>query len=170
MDATRPYILVVDDLADSADSLAELLILWGYDAEPFDSGFAALAAARARRPDAVLLDLGMPGMSGLQFALRLRDLPGCEATPLVAVTGYQALTLQAREVGIDHYLLKPILDLSVLKGLLGQLTASAEPSRPRAKPRRPLQAFTTGTVVQVCLLVGSAPTEVWSGSAPGGEV
>ena len=137
MNATRPYILVVDDLADAADSLAELLALWGYDAEPLYSGSAALEAVRTRRPDAVLLDLGMPEMPGLQFALRFRGLPGCDATPVVAVTGHHTLTLQAREMGIDHYLLKPILDLSTLQELLDRLTASTELSRFRVQPRCP---------------------------------
>ena len=145
MDATRPYILIVDDLSEAADSLAEVLTLWGYDAEPIYSGAAALDAARARRPDAVLLDLGMPGMSGLQFALRFRELPGCGSAPLVAVTGHDLFTLQAREVGIDHYLLKPVLDLSVLKRLLERLTASTEPLCLRAEPRRPWNARLTGS-------------------------
>ena len=137
MNATQPYILVVDDMADAADSLAELLILSGYDAEPLYSGAAALEAARARRPDAVLFDLGMPGMSGLQFALRLRDLPGCAAIPTVAITGYQTLRLQARELGIDYYLLKPIMDLGLFLKLLGRLTTSTEPSQALVKPRCP---------------------------------
>ena len=137
MDATRPYILVIDDLADSADSLAELLTLWGYDAEPLYSGSTALEAARTWRPDAVLLDLGMPRMTGLQFALRFRDVPGCEDTPIVAVTGHHTLRLQAREMGIDHYLLKPIMDMSHLQELLGRLTATPEPLRLPAGLRRP---------------------------------
>lgn len=136
MDTTRPYILIVDDVADAADSLAELLTLWGYDAEPLDGGAAALEAARVRRPGAVLLDLGMPRMTGLQFAVRFRDVRGCEAVPVVAVTGHHALAPQAREAGIDHYLLKPC-DFGVLKALLGRLTARAEPSPTRARPRPP---------------------------------
>lgn len=135
MDATRPYILVVDDLPDAADSLAELIAHWGYDAEPLYSGAAALDAARTRRPAAVLLDLGMPRMNGFQLAVRLRGLRACGTTPVVAVTGHEALALQAREAGIDHYLVKPV-DLSLLRELLGRLTVSAEPSRSRAKPRR----------------------------------
>jgi CheY-like chemotaxis protein len=136
VDATRPYILIVDDVADAADSLAELLTLWGYEAEPLDGGAAALGAARVRRPAAVLLDLGMPRMSGLQFAVRFRDVPGCEATPVVALTGHHTLALQAREAGIDHYLLKTC-DFGVLKDLLGRLTARTEPSPPRATTRPP---------------------------------
>ena len=133
MDSSGPYIMVVDDMADSADTLSELLSIWGYEAEPHYSGVAALEAACARRPDAVLLDLGMPGMTGFQLALRLRDLPGCGATPLVAVTGHAALKLQAREVGIDHYLLKPVLDFCFLRELLGRVIAIAELSHSQAQ-------------------------------------
>jgi CheY-like chemotaxis protein len=117
--------------------------LRGYDAQPLPSGAAALAAARTRRPAAVLLDLGTPGMSGLQFALRFRDLPGCGATPIVAVTGYPDLALSAREVGIDHYLLKPMLGLSVLRDLLKRLTVGSEPSRPRTGPWRRWESLRT---------------------------
>ena len=125
MDASRPYILVIDDLADSADSLAELLTLWGYDAKPLYSGSTALEAARDRCPDAVLLDLGMPRMTGLQFALRFRDVPGCEGTPIVAVTGHHTPTPQAQEMGIDHYLLK-VVDSGILQVRFGRL----RPQRP----------------------------------------
>lgn len=141
MDAAQPYIMVIDDLLDAADSLAEMLTLWGYDAKPLYSGAAGLEAARDRRPAVVLLDLGMPRMSGLQFALRFRNLSGCEATPIVAVTAHHTLTLQTREVGIDYCLLKTV-DFSILRELLRQLTASIE-ARVRAEPRRPWKARLT---------------------------
>ena len=64
MDTERIHILVVDDLPDMAESTAELLTLWGYDATACDSGAMALASARVRRPAAVLLDLVMPRMDG----------------------------------------------------------------------------------------------------------
>jgi len=136
MNATRRYILVVDNLSDAADSQAELLRLWGYEAASFYGGAEALEAVRSRRPDAVLLDLGMPGMSGFKFTLCLRDLPGCGATPVVAITGHAGLTLQAREVGIDHYFLKPIMDLSLLQALLRRLLPGSRLSRSRATGSR----------------------------------
>ena len=86
MPTALPYILIVDDVPDAADSQAELLRLWGYDAQPLYSGIAALDAARVRRPDIVLLDLGMNGMSGLQLTLQIRELPGCETVPIVAIS------------------------------------------------------------------------------------
>jgi len=74
MDTKRIHILVVDDLPDMAESTAELLALWGYDATACTSGIAALACARVRRPAAVLLDLVMPRMDGFEFARAFRAL------------------------------------------------------------------------------------------------
>ena len=84
MDTTQLHILVVDDLTDAAESTAEVLALWGYDATACDSGAMALARARIRRPVAVLLDLLMPRMDGFQFARAFRGLPECKAVPLIA--------------------------------------------------------------------------------------
>ena len=64
----RPRILVVDDLADAADSMAMVLRIWGYDAEVSYDGAASLATAAAYRPQVVLMDLGLPVMDGLEVA------------------------------------------------------------------------------------------------------
>jgi two-component system NtrC family sensor kinase len=109
MDTERIHILVVDDLTDMAESTAEMLTFWGYDATACDSGAAALACARLRRPAAVLLDLAMPRMDGFEFARAFRALEGCETIPLIALSGYASSgsTARAREAGIGHELLKP---------------------------------------------------------------
>lgn len=118
------HILVVDDSTDAADSCAELLALWGYDAVACYDGPAALRSARLRRPDAVLLDLAMPGMDGFRFAGLFRKVPGCAAAPVVVVSGYStpAHRAAARVVGVRHYLLKPV-DPTRLKGLLARVLA-----------------------------------------------
>jgi two-component system OmpR family response regulator len=110
MKENRPRVLVVDNVADAADCLALLLRLWGYDAEACYGGAAALEVARADRPQAVLLDVGMPGMDGFQVAQRLRAQPGLADTVVIGITGYgdEACRTQARAVGFDHYLLKPV--------------------------------------------------------------
>ena len=102
------HILVVDDMDDLAESTAELLNLWGYDALACDSGAAALASARMRRPDVVLVDLAMPRMDGFQFAVLFRALPGCAAVPIVAISGYSSslYIARARSAGIRYFLLK----------------------------------------------------------------
>lgn len=116
MNGTQPYVLVVDD---AANSLAELLAIWGYTAEAQYCGVAALAAVRERRPAVVLLDLGIAPMDGFTFAAQLRELPGCERTAVVAISGDPAEAYQGRcrELGISPCLFK-LSDLSLLQALL----------------------------------------------------
>ena len=127
MDHARPYVLVVDDLPDAADSLADLIDLWGYHAEAHYGGPSALAAARRRPPAVVVLDVAMPRMDGFAFAARLRDLPGCVRTALVAVSGRTGDDAQARccRLGIGHYLFKPV-DPAAVRKLLARLVAGFE--------------------------------------------
>jgi CheY-like chemotaxis protein len=103
-------VLVVDDNRDTADSLAVLLRLAGHEAWAVYEGRSVLGAARALRPDVVLLDLALPGgPSGYELAQRLRHEPGFERALLVAVSGYgqEEDRQHALQVGFDHHLLKP---------------------------------------------------------------
>jgi PAS domain S-box-containing protein len=120
-------ILLVEDNRDGAESLALLLKLMGHQASIAYSGAEAIELARSLSPQAVLLDIGLPGMSGYEVALRLRRLPGYESVVMIAMTGYgqEEDKQRSRDAGIDHHLTKP-LDLATLKGLLENL----EPSRP----------------------------------------
>jgi PAS domain S-box-containing protein len=106
----KPSVLVVDDNADSADSLSEALRSWGFRVETAYSGKAALAAAEARAPGVILLDIGMPEMDGYETARRLRERPGLAATRLIALTGYGAEADQerGRQAGFDGHLVKPV--------------------------------------------------------------
>jgi two-component system sensor histidine kinase/response regulator len=126
MDTEHIHILVVDDLTDMADSTAEMLTLWGYDATACDSGAMALACARVRRPAAVLLDLAMPRMDGFEFARAFHAIKRCVAIPLIALSGYasSACSARAREAGIGHYLLKPAAP-DRLRALLVSVTRRA---------------------------------------------
>jgi CheY-like chemotaxis protein len=121
MQLARNHILVVDDLADAADSTVELLSVWGYNAIACYGGAAALKSASIHRPDVVLLDLAMPRMDGFQFAGLFHELPKCGSVPIIALSGYSGHAYQskAREVGIEHYLTKPV-DPNCLKDLLEQ--------------------------------------------------
>src|SRR4051812_26022760 len=81
-------VVVVDDWADAADSLALLLQVWGHDARVARDGPAALALAGSFRPDVVFLDIGMPGMDGLAVA-RERGRRASAGWPLlVALSGH----------------------------------------------------------------------------------
>jgi CheY-like chemotaxis protein len=144
MGAQRIHVLVVDDLTDAAESAAEMLILWGFDVIACDSGAKALACARLRPPDAVVLDLLMPQMDGFQFAEACRTLPGCNAVPLVAVSGYwsAAYEARAREAGIVHYLIKPVYP-TLLRAVLRAVTcARTDPAAPKTRKRPGVERFT----------------------------
>lgn len=112
-------VLVVDDNHDAADSLGMLLQFLGAETMTVHDGRACLDAVQTFKPAVVLLDLGMPGMSGLEVARRLREDPGLRETTLVALTGWGQREDRRRtqEAGFDYHLVKPA-DLSTLQSIL----------------------------------------------------
>jgi signal transduction histidine kinase/integral membrane sensor domain MASE1 len=112
-------VLVVDDNADAADSMASLLRLHGHEAWTAYDAASALALGSEHRPDVVLLDIGLPGMSGYDVALKLRELPALRDALIIAVTGYGQPEdrRRSREVGFDHHLIKPV-DIDALRRLM----------------------------------------------------
>jgi CheY-like chemotaxis protein len=111
-------VLVVDDNQDAANTMAAVLEATGYRVHVVYDGLAALAAVEAFAPDAVLLDIGLPGLSGLEVAERLRaELP--QPPRLIAVTGFgtdEDRQASAR-AGFDAHLTKPVV-ISELTRLL----------------------------------------------------
>lgn len=117
------HVLVVDDNADAADSLAEVVRFLGAEPIVARDGPQALAAADRHKPDLVLLDIGLPGMDGYEIARRLRDQPGFRAR-MVALTGYgssQDKTLSSK-AGFDAHLVKPV-SAAVIEKMLADLGA-----------------------------------------------
>ena len=102
-------VLVVDDCADTVLSLAMLLRASGHRVRAALSGEKALELAAEEVPDAVLLDLTMPRMDGLELAARLRGVASAKRPFLVAVSGRgSALDRErCRQAGIDMFFLKP---------------------------------------------------------------
>jgi PAS domain S-box-containing protein len=110
-------VLVVDDNMDAAVALTSLLRKHGHEALAVHSGAEALHAFEGFRPEIVLLDLGMPGMNGLEVARRLRQRNRTPRPLIVAVTGWgkpEDETL-SREAGFDLHMVKPVEELDVLK-------------------------------------------------------
>jgi CheY-like chemotaxis protein len=117
-------VLVVDDYPDNAESMAILLRMYGHDVETALSGPAALASARARRPEVVLLDIDMPGMSGYEVAARLRGMfHGGVVLIAVTANGLEADRRRCLEAGFDRHVVKPA-DPTKLEGLLRALADS----------------------------------------------
>jgi two-component system CheB/CheR fusion protein len=108
-------ILVVDDNRDAADSLVMLLQGNGHEVQTAYDGEEALRSAAAMRPDIILMDLGLPGLSGYDVARRLRAQPWGNGMMLVALTGWgqEEDRRRSREVGFDLHMVKP-LDLEAL--------------------------------------------------------
>jgi two-component system CheB/CheR fusion protein len=126
-------ILVVDDEADTAEALVELLGQRGHTARAALDGESALALVETLDPELVLLDLGLPRMNGYEVARKLREMLG-RRVMLVALTGYQDDAARLREAGFDGHLLKPT-SLEKLFALVAALDPTGE--RASAAPPQP---------------------------------
>jgi signal transduction histidine kinase/DNA-binding response OmpR family regulator len=118
-------VLVVDDNRDVADTTATILRLSGCDTHVAYDGRTGLDAVERLQPDAVLLDIGLPGLDGYQVAERLRAQPAHRKMLVVAVSGYgqDEDRIRSKAAGFDYHVVKPI-DPTVINGLLGSLRAS----------------------------------------------
>ena len=114
--AGQRRVLIVDDNVDAADAIATLLALNDYDVRTAHDPQGAFDAAQAFDPDVILLDIGLPGMTGYELAKKLRADRVARRAKLIAITGYgqPGDTEQAREAGFDGYLVKPV-DLAQLR-------------------------------------------------------
>ncbi|MGH8221089.1 MAG: ATP-binding protein [Steroidobacteraceae bacterium] len=123
--APRRRVLIVDDNADAANSLAFLLNMQGHEAEAVYGGKDALERIASFRPDVGLLDIGLPEMDGYELVRRLREMTQLNGIRLIAVSGYgQAEDLQrTRAAGFDDHLVKPV-DLPSLERALAGMPAA----------------------------------------------
>ncbi|HJV70754.1 PAS domain S-box protein [Ideonella sp.] len=126
-------VLVVDDNVDAAQTLAAMLSLHGQDVRTAFGGLEALEVAAQWRPDAAVLDIGMPGLNGYELCQRLRAQARGHTPLLIACTGWgqEADRDRAHDAGFDFHLVKPI-EPAVLLRLLA--TLDDEPPAPSALP------------------------------------
>jgi two-component system response regulator MprA len=124
-------ILVVDDEHAVRDALRRALRLGGYDVQIAPGGDAALGLVRDGRPDAIVLDVLMPGMDGLELCRRLRA--GGDRTPVLMLTARDAVGDRVRglDAGADDYLVKPFA-LEELQARLRALLRRGAPEEPGA--------------------------------------
>jgi signal transduction histidine kinase/CheY-like chemotaxis protein len=135
--ASSLRILVVDDNHDAAASLGVLLRIVGHDVRTAHDGVEAERLAEEFRPEVILLDIGLPRLSGYEVARRLRRRRWGKEMVLLATTGWGQETDRQRsvEAGFDHHLVKPI-DPAVLMPLLAEVGQTIRERRKERLRRR----------------------------------
>jgi signal transduction histidine kinase/ActR/RegA family two-component response regulator len=124
-------ILVADDNADSAESLALLLTMRGSEVRTAHDGWEAVETAAAFGPDIVLLDIGMPRLNGYEAARKIRQQARGKRVVLIALTGWGQDEDRRRstDAGFDFHLVKPV-DFAALEQLLASLEIRLRPTGP----------------------------------------
>ncbi len=109
-DRSRLRVLVIEDNADAAETLGDLLALFGHQAQIAHTGADGVDVARRHPPDVVLCDIGLPEMDGYAVARELRADPLTAPIRLVALTGYGRESDRdlAAAAGFDLHLVKPV--------------------------------------------------------------
>ena len=117
--AVKKRVLVVDDNRDSARTLAMLLKMTGYETQTAESGASAIESTTSFKPEIILLDIGLPDMSGYDVCKLLRQQPLDPRPKIVAVTGWSSDDVQDRSGDdcFDGHVAKPV-DFKVLQGLI----------------------------------------------------
>jgi DNA-binding response OmpR family regulator len=115
----RRFILIADDNHDLARTLSVLLKLIGFDVDTVHDGRDAVTTARTRRPDILLLDIGLPGLNGYEVAGLFRSDGKLKDVLIIAISAYSPEMFAGRydQSIFDHYLLKPV-DFKTLVPLL----------------------------------------------------
>ena len=119
--STFRRILVVDDNRDAAESLAVLLSLTGDETRVAYDGLEALQTAAVFKPDAILMDLGLPKLDGYEVARKVRQAPGGDKVLLIALTGWTLEADRRRSIaaGFDEHFMKPMDYLALASRLAG---------------------------------------------------
>lgn len=124
--ATPRRILIVDDNRDSANTLSMLLKLSKHQVSTAYDGLGAVEEFQRSLPEVVLMDIGLPGMNGLDAAKAIRALPEGRDVTLVAMTGWgqDEDRQRTKEAGFDRHLVKPVERAQLLQ-LLAELPPKA---------------------------------------------
>jgi CheY-like chemotaxis protein len=124
---TGRRILVVDDIRDSATSMAMMLRLTGNQVRTAHDGVEAIKVAESFRPQVILMDVGMPRLNGYEATQRIREQPWGRSAIIIALTGWgqEGDKERSREAGCDGHLVKPV-SLPDLEKLLAELSCGGK--------------------------------------------
>ena len=132
MAAQPRKLLYVEDNADARAVMAEMLRLSGYQVVEAANGAEALASVALQRPDAIVLDIGLPDMTGYEVARQMRMLPNCRDLPIVALTGYGQShdKVATAQVGFSAHLVKPVDPEELTRTVEAVLASASKPPAP----------------------------------------
>jgi CheY-like chemotaxis protein len=140
MPKSKQQILIADDDPVTVQMLSGLLEGSGFEVEVAFDAMQAVMKAMRKPPDAVILDIGMPGGGGFQVLQRLKAITKMKAIPVIVVTALDdpALPARVRALGANEFLKKPVSADQLRDALDRVLNAPpAEPSRPVVPPKKP---------------------------------
>lgn len=123
-------ILIVDDNIDISESSEIILSFAGHSVRTASNGRQALAVTLEFEPDIVLLDIGLPDMSGYEVAREIRLLPQFKSTRLIAISGHDTPEARAKsqQAGFNYHVGKPV-NLATLDALFAETQASVSATR-----------------------------------------
>ncbi len=126
-----PRVLVVEDNPVNLELVGALLESEGYSVIPAETADVGLRLAAAERPDLIVMDIQLPGMSGYDATRLLKADPAMAAIPVVALTAHamRGEEARAREAGCDAFLTKPI-DTTLFRETLRRFLGDGRESRP----------------------------------------
>ncbi len=121
--STKLHLLLAEDNHDTAQTMAMLLRALGHEVDVVHDGSAALREVEKSKPDALLIDIGLPGLNGYEVAERLRQQPNLSDVRIIAISGYCQRKDHQRSklAGIDRHLVKPV-SVETLQDVLSSVT------------------------------------------------
>jgi CheY-like chemotaxis protein len=122
-----PRVLLVEDHTDTRQMYAEFLRL-SFEVLEARSGDEAISIVEQQKPDVIVTDVSLPGISGLELATKVRARPAHQRTPIVCVSGYggDEFDEQARKAGCNRTLLKPCLPDDLVRTITDLLSESGD--------------------------------------------
>lgn len=125
--ARAPLVLIVDDIDDNRDLYAAYLVHQGFRVDDASHGHAALAKVEVEIPDAIVMDLAMPGLDGWETTRRIKADPRTANVVVVVVTGHatEEELARARAMGADEVCTKPCLPSDLVAMIRRLLTVKA---------------------------------------------
>jgi two-component system, OmpR family, response regulator len=114
-------VLLVDDSIDAAEAMSMLIETLGHEVRMMHDGPSALAMVDGFAPEVVILDIGLPGMSGFDVAREMRAREATKKVLMIALTGYggESDRREAQQAGFDHHLVKPV-SFTAIENLIAQ--------------------------------------------------